>query len=418
MAKISDVLVEANPWWKEKENFLAAYKEREIFRTIRKFMPLPQILALTGLRRVGKTTIMMKIVEDSIKAGQAPERILYFSFDEFRDVEIRDLVKAYEEVMEANVREGGHLFLFDEIQKLSDWADRLKGFYDAHKNKVKIVVSGSESLFMRKEARETLAGRLFEFKVEPLTFKEYLSFKGADLRPVGVYEKELARLFRRFIKTQGFPELVDVEDKEVIKKYVQESIVEKIVYRDIPRLYKIRDVSTLASLLSILMEEPGQMVEVGALAGDLKVSRQTASNYLRYLEDSFLVRKLYNFARSRRKVERKLKKYYPTVVSVGLLFREDDLSRAKVFEWMIVNQLKAEYFWRDPYQNEVDVVAGEEAPVPVEIKHGKADFKGLLAFMRKFKTDEGWVVTGGDEETKMIDGKTIHLVPAFKYLLK
>jgi len=65
----------------------------------------------------------------------------------------------------------------------------------------------------------------------------------------------------------------------------------------------------------------------------------------------------------------------------------------------------------------VDIVRGEKAPESVEIKHGKADFRGLLAFMRRFKTDEGWVVSGGDEETKKIDGKTIRIVPAFKYLL-
>jgi len=417
MAKITDILVEANPWWKEKDRYAAEYKEREIYGKIRKFIPLPQIIALTGLRRVGKTTIMMKIAEDSIREGRGADHIVYFSFDEFRAIEVRDVIKAYEELMGTDVRHGGFLFLFDEMQKLGGWADQLKGFYDTYKNRAKIVVSGSESLFMRHGSRETLAGRLFEFKVDPLTFKEFLSFIGAPWHPVGVYEKELAGLLARFTRTLGFPELAEVEDKEVIRKYVKESLVEKIVYRDIPRLYKVRDVSTLESLLNIIMEEPGQMIEMSAMAGDLKISRQTVAAYLRYLEDSFLVRKLYNFARNRRKVERKLKKYYPTVVSVDLLFKDDDLSRAKVFEWLLVNQLKAEFFWRDSYKNEVDVVAGEKAPLPVEVKYGKADFKGLLAFMRKFKMDEGWVVSRDVEETKKIDGKTIHVVPAFKYLM-
>ena len=415
MTTITDVLVESNPWWKEK--FAVSFKEREIYENVRKFMPFPQIISLTGLRRVGKTTILTKIVEDFIKSGFKPGNIVYFSFDEFRDVEIRDIVNAYEELMTTSVREGKFLFLFDEIQKLGDWADRLKGFYDRAKKNVKIVISGSESLFIRKKSRETLAGRIFEFKVEPLTFKEFLLFKGIELKPVGLYEKELIRLFHQFARTLGFPELVEVKEKDVIKKYIKESLVEKIVYKDIPRLYKIRDVSILESILNILMEEPGQMIDMAALAGNLKTSRQTLSNYLKYLEDSFLVRKLYNFARNRRKVERKLKKYYPTVVSVDLLFKEDDLSSAKVFECLLVNQLKAEFFWRDPYKNEVDVVLVNGAPRPIEIKYGKVDVKGLLAFLRKFKTDEGWVISSRVEETKNIDGKTIRVVPAFKYLL-
>jgi predicted AAA+ superfamily ATPase len=84
----------------------------------------------------------------------------------------------------------------------------------------------------------------------------------------------------------------------------------------------------------------------------------------------------------------------------------------------MVNQLKAEFFWRDPYKNEVDVVLADGKPLPVEIKYGKIDFKGLLAFMKKFKVNEGIIVSGELEETKRIDGKTVHVIPAFKYLMK
>jgi hypothetical protein len=416
MTKIKDALIEFNPWWKAPQEI--EFKEREVYGKIQKFMPLPQIIGLTGLRRVGKTTILLKIAEDAAKKGLKPENVVYFSFDEFKDVEIRDLVKAYEEVMEKGLGQGKSLFLFDEIQKLDDWADRLKAFYDAHKKSAKIVISGSESLFLRKKSKEALAGRIFEFKVEPLSFKEFLHFKGADVKPAGLYGKETARLFNQFVLTLGFPELVDVKDKDVIKKYVKESLVEKIVYRDIPGLFRVRDVSVLESLLNILMEEPGQLLEISGLAGELKISRQTASNYLKYLEDSFLVRKLYNFSRNRRKVERKLKKYYPTIVSIDLLFKNDDHSRAKIFEWLVVNQLKAEFFWRDPFKNEVDVIAANGEPLPIEIKYGRLDFKGLLAFMEKFKIDEGLIVSYDIEETKKIDGKTIRIIPAFKYLAK
>src|SRR3546814_14755846 len=80
------------------------------------------------------------------------------------------------------------------------------------------------------------------------------------------------------------------------------------------------------------------------------------------------------------KVERKLKKFFPTVVSPGLLFREDDLSRSRAFEWLIVNQLRAEFFWRDPYKNEVDIVLGEKKPVQVEDR--KSVVKGKSVSVR------------------------------------
>jgi predicted AAA+ superfamily ATPase len=283
---------------------------------------------------------------------------------------------------------------------------------------LKIVISGSESLFIRRKTRETMAGRLFEFRVEPLSFPEYLGFRGLRYEPVGLHERELARAFDDFLLTQGFPELVGVDDKAVLRKYVHESVIDRVVFRDLPTLLDIRDVTSLRSLLNILMEEPGQLIRLSDLAGELGISRQTLSNYLTYFEESFLLRKLYNFSTGRRKVERKLKKYYPTVVSVDLLVKDDDLSRSKVLEWAVVNQLRAEFFWRDPYKNEVDVVLPGRKPTPIEVKYGKIDVAGMRAFMRRFGVGTGYVVTRRTEETRRENGRSIIAVPAHKFLLE
>lgn len=178
--------------------------------------------------------------------------------------------------MEKELRKEKFLFLLDEIQKLSNWEDQLKRIYDTFGKNIKIIISGSESLFIKKKSKETLAGRMFEFNVGTLTFREFLCFREADYKPIGLHEKELKKLLGEFALTLGFPELANVKEKDIIKKYVREGIVEKVVYRE--------------------------------LAKELKISRQTLSNYFSYLEDSFLVKKLYNFSRSRRKAGRKLKK--------------------------------------------------------------------------------------------------------------
>ena len=415
MPQVKEVLIELNPWWKGE--FELDYKEREIYKDIQKFIRLPQIVAFTGLRRVGKTTLMLKVIVDAIKNGFDPKNIVYFSFDEFRETEVREVLKEYETLVERDLHKEKFLILLDEIQKLKGWEDQLKALYDTYKKNVKFVISGSESLFIRQKSKEKLAGRLFEFKVEPLSFPEYLAFKGVEYKPIGLYEKELFRLFNEFVATQGFPELVGIKDKAIVKKYLRESIVEKVVFRDLPTLLGIKDVSVIESLLNILMEEPGQLIEISELAGTLKISRKTLSNYLTYLEQSFLLKKLYNFSHGRRKVERKLRKYYPAIVSADLAFKDDDLSRSRVFEWAMVNQLKAEFFWRDPYKNEVDIVLGERKPIPLEVKYGKIDITGLQVFMRKFKVDKGLVITPDKEEMHKLNGKTISVIPAFKFLL-
>ncbi len=415
MPTIKDVLQDSNPWWKEE--FTVEFKDRDIYEKIKKFLPLPQMIAFTGLRRVGKTTLMFKIVEDYIRNGFDPRNIIYFSFDEFRATEIRVVMKEYEALLEKDFKKGNYLLLLDEIQKLTNWEDQLKRIYDTFSKNVKIVVTGSESLLIRNTSKETLAGRLLDFKVETLSFKEFLFFRGVKFEPIGLYEKELNRLFNEFVVTLGFPELVDIKDKSIIKKYVKESIVEKIFYIDIPRLFKISDASVLEPLLNIFMEEPGQLLELSDLAQELKISRQTLSNYLTYLEESFLLRKLYNFSKNRRKVERKLKKYYPTLISVDLLFKDDDLSKSRVFEWFMVNQLKPEFFWRDPYKKEVDIVLVDDKISPIEVKYGRVDLTGLSAFMRKFKVSHGYVISTREEREQKIDDKTISIIPAFKFLL-
>lgn len=224
-------------------------------------------------------------------------------------------------------------------------------------------------------------------------------------------------MFQQFIQTQGFPELVGIGDREIILKYIRESIIEKIVYRDISQLFRVRDVGVLDSLLKIIIDRPGQVVDISDLAGELMVSRQTVSNYLRYLQESFLVRKLYNFSTDRRKTERKLKKYYPTLL-LDKVFEEDGLSRSRVFEWLMINQLGTEFFWRDSYKHEVDVVIPDEKAVPVEIKAGKIETKGLVTFMEKFGVDMGYIVTPDREERLEVGGKVIEVVKGYKFLMK
>lgn len=415
MTQIKLALTDFNPWWNEK--FELEFNARDIYAAIKEFIPLRQIIAFTGLRRVGKTTLMYKIIADFIEKGTDPKNIIYFSFDDFKGSEMSEIIKVYEELMEKDFKKEKYLIVLDEVQKLENWENQLKIVYDMFKN-VKIIISGSESLFIRKKSKESLAGRIFVFKVEPLSFKEFLNFRKVKFEPIGIYEKELLKLFTEFTLSLGFPELVNTKNKEIIKKYIQEGIVEKVLYRDFSKLFKIKDISVIESLLNIFMEEPGQIIDLSELSNDLKISRQTLSTYLNYLEQSFLIKKLYNYSKNRRKIERKLKKYYPCVISVDLLFKDDDLSRSRVFEWMIINQLKADFFWRDPYKHEVDVVLTDKKTVPVEIKYGKVDLAGINAFMKAFCITNGTVVTREREETQKVNEKVIELIPAFKFLLK
>lgn len=414
MAQIKEALAEFNPWWDDK--FSLKYKPREIYNTLNKFIDSPHIIALSGLRRVGKTTLMLKFVEDFLnKMGK--EKILFFSFDEFKNVSIREVIKEYEILMNQDTTKDKFLFCFDEIQKLNDWENQLKTIYDLNKDRIKIIISGSESLFIRKQARESLAGRIFDFKINTLTFKEFLKFKEFDLKNVELQARDLARLFEEYRKTGGFSELVNIQDKEFIIKYLKEGIIDRIIFKDIPSSFKIENTEKLKALMNIILEEPGQVLESSKLAKELGISRQTVSNYLGYLQDSFLIKKLYNYSKNRRKTERKLKKYYPCIFSQDLLFKQNNLIDSKLFECLIVNQLNAEFFWRDNYKNEVDIILfQQDKAVPIEIKYGAINIKGIAKFLESENIKQGTIISKNVEDKRVEKNLTINIIPAWKFL--
>src|SRR3989338_1457744 len=409
MAEIINYMKEFNPWWEGK--FKLEYKEREVYLKIKRFLDMPQIIALTGLRRVGKSTIMLKIIENWMSSGFNPQNIFLFSFDDSKDLSIRKVIEEYQRIKDKSLNQEKFLFLFDEIQKIDNWQEQIKIIYDIYKKNIKIIVSGSESLFIRKKFKESLAGRIFEFKIDTLTFKEFIKFKGVSYKSLELYKKEYYKLFEEFIISEGFPELCGIKDKEKIKMYIKEGIRDKVLYKDIPSLFKIEDISILNSILENITENPGQLIELSSFSSEYKISRPTLANYLRYLEDSFLIKKLYNFSKNKRKIERKLKKYYPTLTSINLLFSEDSLSKSKVFENVMINQLKADFFWRDPYKNEIDMILDEGKIIPVEVKYGEIkDIKSLLKFMDLFNINKGFVISREQEKKQTYDGKEILII--------
>src|SRR3989338_7282124 len=125
---------------------------------------------------------------------------------------------------------------------------------------------------------------LFEFTVSPLTFREFLTFREAEGSPVRLHEKELRALFEEYTHTLSFPELTGIADKGSITKYIKENIVEKVLYHDLQNHFTIRDAPVLESLLNLLLDNPGQLIELSTLARELQVSRQTLSIYVTYLE--------------------------------------------------------------------------------------------------------------------------------------
>ena len=400
---------EVNKWWAMPFDILS-YKERKIYKEIFSYMKYRQIVAITGLRRVGKTTIMLKIIKDYLESGFPKENIFYFSFDEYSSARIQEVIDVYGKLVEKDLREESFLFVFDEVQKVNHWEEQIKVIYDIYP-KIKILISGSESLFIRRKSRESLAGRIYEFKINPLSFREYLSFRNRKYENMELQKEEIIKEFEGFLLCNGFPEIIG-EERETAIKYIQESIIDRIIFRDLVEVFHVKDTALIKSIFSIIYNNPGQIIQIQELARDLGVTRQTLSEYLEYLEEAYLIKKLYNYSRNARKTQKKLKKYYTTIINPLLI--EPDFSR--VFEQAIVIQLNAEFFWRDSYKNEVDIIKTEPLTA-IEVKSGEvkeANLKSLRRFVELFKPEDAIVISCDSQ--KEISG--IKIIPYYRYLLK
>jgi len=167
-------LSDFNPWWKTgRVPAYAVGRKRKVFHETLPYLETRQVLLITGLRRVGKTIMMHQPIECLLDQGVDRYHVLYFSFDEVRQEPDAVLREFAIEILRKDLRDD-HLFLFfDEIQKLKDWESKIKVLYDLHP-RMKIILSGSAQITMWRGSRESLAGRFFDVRVEPLGFEEYL----------------------------------------------------------------------------------------------------------------------------------------------------------------------------------------------------------------------------------------------------
>lgn len=430
------LLLRQNPHWRKEP--LETYEfKRDLFNTASKYMKYKQILAVVGLRRVGKTILLKQILEILAKETKS-QNLCYISFDDrdFQKYEIaEDLINYFSEF--SNKKSKRYLFL-DEIQKVENWPDLLKTIYDIERN-LKIIISGSSSLEL-KEYKETLAGRIVTIHMPIFTFKEYVRYWGLkseityknllreyDLNFLANKEK-YEILFNDYLVKGAFPELLDVNDEDFIKKYVRESVIEKVV-ADVSKTDDIRRPDIVYELLNIFSKNTGRLFEIINISNALNLNRNAIANYIQVLEKTFLIKIDYNYTKSALKKARTNKKAHiaHSCIPIALLdypfsiLEIDGEDRGYLVESTIANSIESTSFWRTPQKHEVDIVIKGDIILPVEVKYRseirKKDIKGLMMFLEKFDLNKGVIITKDLLKTEQIDNKEIFYIPAWLFLL-
>lgn len=409
-------LLKYNRHWEKGFRF-GFIKKREVFPDLLSQIQAKQIVELAGLRRTGKTTLMFQLIDHLLDQGVNPFSVWYYTFDEDK-AGLDELLSSFSQQAQVDLKKEKIYIFLDEIQKLPDFQNKLKVYYDLYPN-LKFFISGSTSLFIKKKIQESLAGRIVTFLLLPLNFTEYLNFrdKAGLLEKRLAFRAELEREFETFLESQ-FIEAVNMEKAPDRKAYFV-SIIRKIIFEDVPRIFPVDNPEILWRLTGVIGQNPGICVDYRSLAGDLGVSNKTVSLYLFYLEEAFLVKKLFNFSRNMLTSERKLKKFY--LASPSFSWAVSDFSeKGKLAENLVASLKDYRFFWRDPYQHEVDFVDTRLGITPVEVKYRNEikdrELRSLVIFSRKFKADQAFVLSKAFEDSSFdINGLKIQKRPIYFY---
>lgn len=419
-----EILLEWNPWWnKESEQ---KYVERDLWKKIRNWIDRPDIVALSGVRRSGKTTLMYIII-DHLLEEVSPEQILFVKCDDER-VEEPIVEQAREKHIEL-FNPDGRIYLFlDEVQNAEDWDKTVKRIYDLNRE-VKIFLSGSRLL--KKEISTSLAGRCAYFSVYPFSFAEFLRAKGveigSEIDKIGK-KGEIKHELREFLEWGGFPEIVLEEDEE-IKEELLGFYSDTILYRDVLEGSSIRKPEKLEKLKSFLMSNITNPVSYNKLSEQLGISHESVSSYIKEMENAYYFFTVPRFSFSVKKQQINPKKIY--CVDNGLRnysgFRfSDDIGR--LFENGVFRHLQNRgeeiYYWRDDKGRETDFILknGKKVEQALQVcsdigESKEREIKGLLSALKKFNLKVGTIITSDREGKEEIDGRTVRYIPLWKWLI-
>lgn len=386
-------LLKYNRHW-EKAFRYGYGKKRTIFEKLAGLIDTKQIVELAGLRRTGKTVLFFQLMDYLVGKGQNRFSIWYFTFDE-GEINLDDLFQKFSIETEINFKKEKVFVFLDEIQKLENFQSQIKVYYDLYPN-LKFFISGSTSLFIRKKTWESLAGRITSLFLYPLNFREYLRFREREeiLEKPALFMAEIEKEFEVFLESQ-FVETAMMKTAEEKREYML-SIAKKIIFEDIPQIFPVENPEILWKISRAVAQEPGMVINLQNLSDDLGISAKTLSKYLFYLEESFLVKKIYNFSKNLLTSEKKLKKYYLASPSFSAAV-SDFIEKGKLAENFVISLKNYQFFWRDNYGHEIDFVdVSDSKIVPIEIKYRNkvlpGEMKNLLIFAKKFKTQKAVLV--------------------------
>ena len=424
---------------------LIALKQQEMpFEVRRRDSELPvgrrKIITVPGVRRCGKSTLMMIAINELLEAGVPRQNILWIGFDDERlrsmtSEELDEIMAAYMEMYPETALKEVHMF-FDEIQIVEGWEYFVLRVYKSYcKN---IYISGSNATMLSTELCTALRGYPLEHKTYPLSFGEFCRFR--DISFGGYLESEKARVrnaFAAYNSESAFPE-VAMTKSATERLQMLNSYFDTMLLKDIAEHYGIANLPVLRYFVKRIMANLTKPTSVLSIYNDiksqgLKIGKDELYKWADYVCNIFLFVRIPKYERSLAKEQKSLNKYYCIdngLRNAVLLPQSDD--NGKLLENTVYLHLNRTlrpferiFYFQDTSECDFVVQCRERVDQLIQVTWDMSDegtrkreINGLLEASKATKCDKLTIVTNDEETIVERDGKRINIVPAWKWLLR
>ncbi|MBO3755195.1 MAG: ATP-binding protein [Candidatus Brockarchaeota archaeon] len=432
--EIVSILSEWNFWGKG----LDTGKERALYLDkISGFLEgVEKVISVYGVRRSGKSFLLRQVAKRfSERLGK--DRVLYVNFEEarFSSNEVKTLIEIYDAYREFIRPCGKPLVILDEVQEIKEWERFVRSLHE--KNEARLVVSGSSAKLMSEELATLLSGRDIPVEIFPLSFREFLKFKGIELKDEEnsiIRKFEIIQRLREYLEFGGFPEVV-LEESEEKKKAILKRYFETIIVKDVERRFNIRERGKLEFLANFYITNISSPVTYSSVSKTLKMPKKTVERFSSHLATSRALFFVPRFSPTLKEQEKAARKVYSidtgmsntvgykifenygktmeNVVAVELLRRFSTSPTTRIYH-VKVNEREVDFAVKEGLKiNQLIQVSY----VSDRDEISKREIEALLKAGLELKCNNLSIITWDVEEQINVNGKTIKLIPLWKWLL-
>lgn len=394
---------------------------------------------ILGVRHCGKTSLLQEYISELVKKGLDKSQVCHIDFSDDRLLSINNenpsvVADAYYELFPENHKRKVY-FLFDEIQYLSNWellVNRLQNTENCEIN-----ITGSSSKLLLDETSSVLGGRKMGWNLYCYSYREFLRAKGEsyEASPSRQFKDSQPRLFNEYLEVGGFPESLLFSRSNARQIFFQ-NIWNDIVFRDIvlrhdiskPEALKIM-VNVLSSMMGCLMTENKLYQRLSGM--HVKLSKPTMSEYLRYTEESyafsFVPIRSYNLAIQSTNGKKVYCADHALANAISGLFSSNAGQKLENVVFLhLKRQTNRVYYYKTKSGFEVDFAAGPDDAIQLiqvcaDISQPdtlEREIRSLIEAMKELDVSESSIVTISEEKEIVVENKVLHVIPAWKYLLK